>query len=187
MLTLRFAITPDDFANFSAYVHLEAPGKKKQLFKKYLPLIIILSIFLFINITSGIFSDSIDLTVYIGFAVFISFMLINFFSIRPRLKKQAQKFAADSENAAVFNMIDYTFSETGLLTKDNFKETKFQWPAFIKKGETADYFFLFIYSASAIIIPKRIFKSTVEKEKLEALLATHLSFDAEVGHLIKTN
>jgi hypothetical protein len=187
MLTLRFAITPDDFANFSAYVHLEAPGKKKLLFKKYLPLIIIVSFVLLVNIANAFVAGNFDSSVLIGLAVFISFMLINFFSIRPRLKKQAQKFAADSENAAIFNMTDYTFSETGLLTKDNFRETKYQWPAFIKKGETADYIFLFIYSASAIIIPKRVFKSTVEKEKLEALLATHLSFDAEVGHLIKPN
>lgn len=187
MLNVRFAITPDDFANFSAYVHIEAPGKKKLLFKKYLPLIIIVAIFLFINITTGIISGKIDFTVYIGLAVFISFMLFNIFSIRPRLKKQAHQFAANAENAAVFNITDYTFSETVLQVKDTFRETKYQWNAFIKKGETADYIFLFIYSASAIIIPKRVFKSTVEKEKLEALLATHLSFDAEVGHLVKTN
>jgi hypothetical protein len=64
-------------------------------------------------------------------------------------------------------------------------ETRFQWKSFIKKQENREYYFLFTSSMQAVIVPKRVFKNTDEKIQFEKLLSQYLSFDAEIGHLVK--
>lgn len=185
MISFRFALTPDDFANYSIYVQLEAPGKKKLIFKRYWPLMIVISLLFFIEILDGFLTDTFDNTFIIGICVFAFILLSSAFSLKPRIKKLAFKFAASAENASVFRMTDYTFSETGVIAKDDVKEVQFQWAAFIKKVETDHYFYLFLHSTNALIIPKRIFRSQLEKDRFTLLLSTHISFDAELGHLVK--
>jgi len=187
MINLRYALTPADFASFSAYVQIDAPGKKKVIFKKYLPLIVILLGVFGINIASGVMEGKFDTGILAGIAIFITFLSFSIFSVKPRLKKQALQFAANTENAALFNMADYVFAETGVQVKDAIKDVKYQWSAFVKKEESAEAIYLFLLSSSAIIIPKRVFRSVVEKEKFDQLLSTHLSFNAELGHLVKNN
>lgn len=184
MISFRFSLTPDDFANYSVYVQLEAPGKKKLIFKKYWPLIIVMSLVFLINIINGFFTDQFDSTITIGIPVFAFIFFSSMFSLKPRIKKLALKFAASTDNSSVFRMTDYTFSETGVITKDEVKEVQLQWAAFIKKAETDQYFYLFLHSTNALIIPKRIFRSQVEKDKFTQLLSAHISFDAELGHLV---
>jgi hypothetical protein len=125
-----------------------------------------------------------DLSVLLVALMFAFFVLANVFTARTRLKKQALQFADSADNAAIFAVTDYTFAETGVIVKDNFKLVHFNWNAFIKKTETDKYIYLFITGTGAIIIPLRIFKSAAEKEKLLQLLRLHLSLDAEVGHLV---
>lgn len=185
MISFRFALSPDDFANYSIYVQLEAPGKKKLIFKKFWPLIIVMLLVFFIDIINGFLTDKFDNTLIIGISVFAFILLSSAFSLKPRIKKLAYKFAASAENASVFRMTDYTFSETGVTAKDEVKEIQFQWAAFIKKAETDNYFYLFLHSTNALIIPKRIFRSQVENDTFTQLLSTHISFDAELGHLVK--
>ncbi|MEI7735396.1 MAG: YcxB family protein [Ferruginibacter sp.] len=185
MISFRFSLTPDDFANYSIYVQLEAPGKKKLIFKRFWPLIIVMSLVFFIDILNGFLTDKFDNTFIIGIPVFAFILLSSAFSLKPRIKKLALKFSASADNISVFRMTDYTFSETGVITKDDVKEIQFQWAAFIKKAETTHYFYLFLHSTSALIIPKRIFRSQVEKDLFTQLLSAHISFDAEIGHLVK--
>jgi len=185
MVSLRYALTPEDFIHFTVYVQLEAPGKKKLIYKSLRPLIIIFSIVCIYNISISISSQSAKPLDFIGIPIILFLLLFPVLSAKPRLKKQALKFASNPENAAVFNISDHIFSETGVQVKDAVKETKFQWSAFIKKEETAGYIYLFIQSNSALIIPKKAIRSEVEKEQLENLLAQYISFDAELGHLVK--
>jgi len=185
MISLRYALTPEDFANFSIYVQVEAPGKKKLLFKSLRPLIIIISIIFIANIATSIGSGTLDFTSFIALPIIIFLFLYPTLSAKPRLKKQALQFAANPENAAVFTMTDHVFSETGVLIKDSSKEIKFQWSAFIKKQENNDYIFLFLQSNNALIIPKKVLRSQAEKEQLEKLLAQYISFDAELGYLVE--
>jgi 5-bromo-4-chloroindolyl phosphate hydrolysis protein len=113
------------------------------------------------------------------------FIFMNIFVYKQNVKKAAINYAANPENSSYFNMTDYTFSETGVTIKDDVKESKLQWKAFVKKQENAAYIYLFVTASSAYVIPKRIFKSEVQQEELNRLFGQYLSFDAEVGHLVK--
>ena len=186
MITFRYALTPEDFANFTVYVQLEAPGKKKMLIKRFLRPIFLFVIFIcVINISTSFIGDNFSVAEMIPIIFFLVIVLIPVLTLKARLKNAALKVARNPENAAIFNMADYTFSETGILYKDTSKEIKYQWNAFIKKQETAGYIYLFLHATNALIIPKNIFRSQVEKEQLEKLLSQYISFDAEVGHLVK--
>ena len=90
-----------------------------------------------------------------------------------------------ANNQSIFLDTQIDISETGISMKDELSETKLQWKAFVKKQENADYYFLFTNSIQALIFPKRIFKTAEDKARFQQLLSQHLSFDAEVGHLIK--
>lgn len=183
MIALRYALTPEDFSNFTIYVQLDAPGKKKRLYKSLRPLIIIFTILTIYNISTAITSQTVSIADFIGVPFILFLLLFPTLSARPRLKRQSLQYATNPDNAAVFLMTDHIFSETGVLMKDDVKEIKFQWSAFIKKQETDSYIYLFIQSNGAIIIPKRVFRSEVEKEQLAKIFAQYLSFDAELGHL----
>jgi hypothetical protein len=185
MISLRYALTKDDFANFSVYVQIDAPGKKKTLFKTFRPVIVLLLLISAVNIFTAVSLQKLQFSDFIGIPIILLIFLYPVLSAKPRLKKQALKFASHSDNASIFNITDYIFSETGILVKDDYKETRFKWDAFIKKQENADYIFLFLHSTNALIIPKRFFRSQVEKEQLEKLFSQYISFDAEVGHLVK--
>jgi len=185
MISLRYALTPEDFVNFTVYVQLEAPGKKKLIYKSLRPLIIIFAIVCIYNISTAVSSNSASPFDFIGIPIILFLLLFPMLSAKPRLKKQALQFAGNVENAGIFNISDHVFSETGVLVKDVVKETRFQWNAFIKKQETAAYIYLFIQSNSALIIPKKVIRSEVEREELAKLFAQYISFDAEVGHLVK--
>ncbi len=54
------------------------------------------------------------------------------------------------------------------------------WKAVVRKTETETYFFLFINSIQAIIIPKRAFDNKDEKAEFKKMLSKHISLDAEI-------
>jgi len=187
MLSLRYSLTAEDFANYSVYVQIDAPGKNKSRLKRQLPVFIIIAVIFGINILNAASSGRFDIISLVPMLVIFGIFLLSTssFSLKQRVRKAALAFTADPMNNVFFQMTDYTFSETGVTNKDEVKETRLKWNAFVKKQETAEYIFLFVTSTSAYIIPKRVFRSEVQKEELDKLFGQYLSFDAEVGHLVK--
>ncbi len=51
--------------------------------------------------------------------------------------------------------------------------------------ENKEDYFLFYISLEAIIVPKRFIKDT-EQVLFQQILSQYLSFDAEVGHFVKS-
>ena len=185
MISLRYSLTPQDFIAYFKFVQLEAPGKKKAIYKTYLPILLVFSFIILLNIITSIFNGKIDYTIFITIFVFVLIFFAIKFGIKSKINKLGSAYAANSENASLFNMTDYIFSETGVFVKDDIKETKFKWAAFIKIIETDGYYYLFVHSTNGLIIPKKVFRSQVEKEKFQQLLSQYISVEAELSHLIK--
>ncbi|MEO6668332.1 MAG: YcxB family protein [Ferruginibacter sp.] len=186
MVSLKFAISKEDYANYYTYVMWDAPGnKKKRLYyygKQLLPILLLLLAFYYTGFLNR--SDKFILVV-VGF--FVATTLLSFLGIRTTTMRQADKVAEDPGNSSIFLEHQVTVSDGGIIIKDELKEIRFQWKAIAKKLESQNYYFLFHNSIQAIIIPKRVFISQDEKMQFEKLLAQHLSFDAEVSHLLKQN
>ena len=121
--------------------------------------------------------------IVIAFILLTSILTIT--GVRSSIVTQAQKITDDPDNSSIFIPTTVIIGETGISLHDEFSERKFRWAAFIKKQENSDYYFLFYNSLEAVIIPKRVFRSDEDKILFDKLLVQFLSFDAEIGYLIK--
>lgn len=183
MLSFDYALTKEDYCNYFIFVTWEAPGKQKKRTRYFLRQLFSILIFTLLFYYTGLFTrDKIFSIVAVVVILFTSVLSLT--GIRSSLNKQAQKIADNTLNNALFSPTHLSASDAGILLKDEFTESKFTWRAFVKKQENADYYFLFYSSLEAIIIPKRIFKP-YEETLFAELLVRCLSFDAEIGHLIK--
>ncbi len=184
MISVKFAITPDDYINYYMYIRWDAPDRKKARLKYYgRQLLVNGGIIVILLYTQFFRSSSMMLYVYAGILIVIT--VLQLLNGRLNARKQAEKIAAEEDNRNFFLETTYDMSDAGITRKDEHTETKLQWNAFVRKEETPAYYFLFISAMQAYIFPKRIFKTIDEKKQFEKLLSRHLSFDAEIGHMIK--
>lgn len=184
MVSVKYTITPEDYTNYFMYVMWDAPERKKARLKYYLRQILLNGGIIALLIFTQIYRyQSNTLYIYAGIILFV--MAVQLLSGRVNTKKQADKIIANEENQSFFLETLYDISDAGILRKDENEETKYQWKAFVRKEETAEYYFLFTSALQAVIFPKRVFKTAEDKMQFEKLLSQHLSFDAEVGHWIK--
>jgi len=182
MITISYVFTKEDYLNYSYYVGWGQPGVKFNMIKTRV-LSFILLLFLLINLDK---KWNLDWR-YIG--AFISllalFYILPLFLVRYSLQKQVNKLSQNHMNEGMFTECTITFSEIGLLVKNDLGELNRKWKGVVKKSETKDYFFLFISSVQAVVIPKRVFKTKEEIEEFKKLLLKYLSFDAEIATHLK--
>lgn len=184
MVSVKYAITQDDYMNYYMYMMWDAPDRKKARLKYYLRQVLVNGGIIAILLYTQFFrSTSLTLYIYIGILAIITVLQI--LNGRINAKKQADKIMEDEDNRSFFLETTYDITDAGITRKDANTEVKYQWDAFVRKEETAEYYFLFTSALQAIIFPKRIFKIAEDKKQFEKLLSQHLSFDAEVGHWIK--
>ena len=184
MISVKYALDKEDYINYYTYVMWDAPEKKKSKLKFYLRQAGINGLVIAVLFYTDIFKYN-RLYLYIYLGILTATTALQILSARSNVKKQAEKIATAENNYSIFLETHASISETGIALKDELSETKFQWKAFVKKQENADYYFLFTNSIQAIIFPKRIFKTAEEKSQFQKLLSQYLSFEAEVGYLIK--
>lgn len=166
------------------YMTWDAPDRKKARLKYYLRQALVNGgIVLILFYTQFFRLDSYILYVYIGILVMITVLQI--LNGRVNARKQAEKITEDDDKISFFLETSYDITDAGILRKDANLEVRYQWSAFVRKEETAAYYFLFTSSIQAVIFPKRVFKTADDKKQFEKLLSQHLSFDAEVGHWVK--
>jgi hypothetical protein len=133
---------------------------------------------------TGLFRrDNLFIFAIVGFLAltFIS----SIFSGRRIVKKQAEKLTDDPANASFFTPSFLQFSDTGVVTRNNNSSSHFQWHAFNRLLENEQYYFLFTNAVQAVIVPKRCI-APVDKSNLDKMLRQHISFDAEIGHLVQS-
>ena len=185
MVTFKYALTKEDYANYYTYIKWDAPGNRKKRLMHYtrqlLPIALFIAAFYYTDLLGR---QSTSVLLVAGLLIITA--LLSVIGVRTTTMKQAEKIADDPDNASIFQEVTGIASETGITLKGEQIETRYQWSCVIKKLESQNYYFLFINAMQAIIIPKRVFNSPGEKLHFEKLLSQHISFDAELSHLIKS-
>jgi hypothetical protein len=69
--------------------------------------------------------------------------------------------------------------DTGIVDKDKETESKYNWDAIVKTGETPNSYFLYTNSYHAIVIPKRTLKDAGDKKELLRLMNEHLPLNTD--------
>lgn len=184
MVIINYTLTKEDYSNFYHYVALLSPGKKSTIIKTWIKRFLLFSfVLVFVKISSS--EKNFDLYFFYSIFVLAGIYIFPIFNLSNAYKKIVTQFTDNLINGNMFNDYQIIISETGLFSKGKFTETKYQWDSIVKKEENSNFYFLFISSEQAILLPKRAIRSEVEKEQLEKSFAHYISFDAEVGHLIK--
>jgi hypothetical protein len=185
MLSLQYALTKDDYINFYTYNMWDAPGQKKAKLFYYAKQIVVNVGIIALVFLSGIFQIR-PIYFYAYVIILLLSTAMQVYSARNGVMKKAEKITEDEDNEALFLETKMLIAESGISIKDELKEQHFQWQAFIRKEENESYCYLFTNSMEALIIPKRVLKTNQDKEQFEKLLTLHLSFDAEIKHLLKS-
>lgn len=184
MVTLQYAITKQDYANYYAYVVWDAPANRKKRLIYYAKQLVPVLIFLLAFFYTGLFDRPGKFIFLIAGVLFITTFL-SLLGVRNNIMRQAERIADDPDNASIFADFTLTVTDAGITLKNDSLETKFQWTAFLKKLESKNYYFLFHNSIQAVIIPKRVFDSEEVKARFEKILTRHLSFEAEVSEFMR--
>jgi YcxB-like protein len=134
---------------------------------------IIISLMACINIVLSYLNDNIDLFSIIFFPL----ILLMYFLFRkiyyPRLmKKYINKLYDNPLNKNLIGEVEYTFSNDKIVFKKQYLYSEFEWPYLSKCVENDDYFFVFLNSVQAIIIPKNF--SVINENDLCHLLKSKI-------------
>ncbi|MBK7885625.1 MAG: hypothetical protein IPJ81_18925 [Chitinophagaceae bacterium] len=135
MLTFNYALTQQDFVNYSIYVNWDAEeNRKKKII--FLARQAFVSIVIFILlITSDIFKMYGDFR-YAFYFLYFGLIIFSSFRIRHRYINAAKQFAVNPSNSSYFIQKEIIFSETGVSLKDNLSDSVFRWKSFIKNMKT---------------------------------------------------
>ncbi len=182
MITVDIALEEKDYINFSSYVQLKSPQQKQKLQKAFM-IRVLIGIFVLAIIA---WSDSAtgNYTTTITYACILVFLtVVNKFSRPKAMERSLRALYNQPDNDTLFENKEYTFSETGLGISSRYSSTQMKWAAIVKKIESNDYIYLYTSAVHALIIPLR-FLNGWRKEEVDKLLIQHLSFQADVGHVI---
>jgi len=184
MITLNIELTREDYFKFYYYTVWLAPGKKAAAIKSRVKTFA-LFVLAFTLIQFAVSPHDFNFFFFYTLLVLASIYVLPLFSIESSCRKQSDAFCNDPLNANFFLRSEMIISETGIFDKASHAEVNYRWNGIIKKVETAEHFLLYISGSQAIIIPKRAIRSDAERTALLELFGKHISFDAEVGHLVK--
>jgi YcxB-like protein len=170
MITINYILSKEDYSRFYYYELWISPGKKTAIIKKWAGKFLLFFCCLFVVKLSSpgkmfdpyfLYSILVLLTIYI-FPLFV---------MKNTFHKQIAAYTDNPLNATFFNDCQMVISEAGIFAKGKFTTTEYQWPAIVKKEETSEYYYLYLSTQQALLIPKRAVKSETEKKQLEQLLA----------------
>lgn len=185
MISLTYAITREDYADYFTYVMWDSPEKASKRRRYYIKQLIPPLLFLVAFYFTGLFNRT-DSFILIIAGFLLLTMALSLMGVRTNLKKQSGTIYNDQGNSSMFEEKTIHMSESGILIQEAYVESKLQWKSFIKKMETDQHFYLFTSSVHALIIPKRVFNGEQQILQFKKLLSQYLSFDAELGHLVKS-
>lgn len=177
-IQFRFSLTREDYVNYYTYVFWDAPENRRKRIWYYLRQAVPLLAFIFAFYYTGVFQRN-DTFISIVIVLIIVTSGLSLFNVRGNTLRTAEKIANKKENASLFYEKLVEINDRGIFTKTDQVEINYLWPAFIRKNETPEYYFLFTSALYALIIPKKAFPTASEKMEFEKILLQHLSFQAD--------
>lgn len=178
-MQLEYQLTPQEYKDFNYYTSWSAPEKRNARLKYYLgSLGFYFLFFVVISLISKKNPTIIGLVVFSVFAILFMFYLK--WRVRRQIERYVDKLVKESGESRIFARSELSITERGIHEKSIDAETSYQWSAVLKRAEAYNCYYLYINSRLALVIPKRVFGSTQEKQEFEKLLLRHLSLSADL-------
>ena len=181
-LILSYQLTEDDYFEFSYFTAWKASWNKKKRIIYFAKV----SFFAFLGSTVLLYSLKKDfpknliVTIFVFLVLYISLLSL---LIKDNYRRLARKIYNDPKNSNLFSVAELSFDENGIRAKDNFSDNQHSWSAITKISETPKHHFLYLSEITALIIPKRVFKSKEDEDKLKILMNRNIHLRAQLENL----
>ncbi|TGK22813.1 YcxB family protein [Leptospira stimsonii] len=170
-MQITYELTLEDIVNFNEYHfrHSEVSKKKRMIAKLIIP-IWTLFVFLALNYTNLENIDEISFLLNIPIFIFAIAWFFLFDRLYFwRLRNNVDKMLREKENKGMIGKQKITLSKDQLLFETSFTSAQFKPGSISEVIETRDYFFLYVSSLNALIVPQGSFQASEKKEFLEKL------------------
>ena len=179
----EYYLTKEDVVNFNFYVGWLSPEKKNYRIKYHCTVFIgALAGGFFIYIQQNP-EDKLVFFLILGIVALIMTVLMSYLSINVNYKNKLLKYASDPNNSSWYSQTSLMMSDERIITMNGTGESVFNWNSINRKVETTDYLYLFITSAQAVIIPKRILDQK-QLQELKTMMSRNLSLKSEFDPFI---
>ncbi len=118
--------------------------------------------------------DSSDWPLYLFFALMAVWLLYSYLNHKSKTYKKLKKMFQDPINKIWLGHKEMELDEEKVMHVSEGSYEVFSWETFVRANETEDYFFIFISSRQAVIIPKNQI-SQAEVEELRSLFDKHIA------------
>lgn len=163
-MELRYELTKEDIISFNMYHLKHSPTMKKQyMFLRIAPpVIFILSGIVFLKSS------------YIHLALFTLLAIIWYFYYEKRynhyIKKQIDKMLSEEKNNGMIGEQTITITENAITETNSYATSEYKNKFLNKIGENEHYYFLYLSSVTAMIIPKNVFTGDAMKEEFNTMI-----------------
>ena len=180
MITLNYTISEQEFKDFYYFVGWLAPDKKSYRIKYHLSSILsYVIIFVFIYYLKGFLYFN-----FITALIFLIPVIGLYYYTNYRMKTHFQNYGKKVYNDSDKDNSEMIIGESGISVKNKDAEAHYKWSAFVKKYETDAAYYLYMSTNIGLIIPKRVFNSTAQKESFEKILSQYLPLQADLPDIV---
>jgi len=176
---LEYQVTPEEFKDCNYYTSWSSPEKRNARIKYY---IINLALYLF-SVTVIVLIGKKPLRLS-GIIIFALFAILTFIYLKWRVRRQIDRYVdqviKESGEDRIFSRVELDITERGIHERSKDSETSYQWSAILKRVEANNCCYLYLNSRLVIVIPKRVFNSTQQKEEFDKMMLQYLPLSADL-------
>ena len=90
------------------------------------------------------------------------------------IKKKVKVLLAKEENIHLLDENELNINESNIILIDTLTTTKYSWESIVRYAVTKEFFFLYINTIQALIIPKRLLKGEKDIENFDKYLTAKI-------------
>ena len=159
MISVKYELSVEDYVNFN-YLHWNAPFNSDVRTKSLLNYIalVILGAFGMASLLSWVYQKRMDSTFLIIMLIILGVLVIedHFVFKKKSIRNKTHQFLENAVNRNVLLPAELTIDHTGIRSVSAVADVCFKWDTVEKVYETNAYFFLFVNTIQALIIPKNV-------------------------------
>ena len=175
MISLNYTITEQEYKDFYYFIGWLSPERRSYRLKYYFTSY---AWYFGLMILLFILTDiPLDLKLLI---VLLAITVLWYFYSNWKLKRHFYKYGQKAYDDSDKENSEMTISESGIIAKSKDSDAHYKWSAFTKKYETDTAFYLLMSTNIGLIIPKRVFNSTAQKESVEKIFSQYLPLQADL-------
>ncbi len=184
----KYSITLEEYEEYALFTAWKAPWQKKVK-QKFIINNTLFSIF--VMTATYIVLEKIGpakknnypvLFIFFIFFLFVAVSL-NYYNVPYKLKNKARKFIEKEDNRNLLLERELELNNEELIVINQEIKSYQKWTSITKYAVSEKYFFLYVNSESAHLIPKRLFSSQLEIDNFDRFLAEKIPLSSSFRSL----